>query len=32
VVFLIEERVGDVTLEGNTIVAKTPIDDRRPRK
>jgi hypothetical protein len=30
--FLIEERVGEVTLEGNTIAAKTPIDDRRPRK
>ena len=29
---LIEERVGDVTLEGNTIEAKTPIDDRRPAK
>ena len=29
---LIEERVGDVTLEGNTIEAKRAIDDRRPAK
>lgn len=29
---LIEERAGEVTLEQNTIEAKTPIDDRRPKR
>jgi hypothetical protein len=29
---LIEERVGDLTLEGNTIAAKRAIDDRRPAR
>jgi len=29
---LIEDKVGKVVLDGNTIEAKTPIDDKRPQK
>jgi len=29
---LIEQKVGEVVLDGNTIEAKTVIDDRRPQK